>query len=70
MTRLLLFVALAAAPGEAPPTEPARRTVLSIPHERYTLPNGLEVVLHQDQRLPLVAVNLWYHVGAYHEVPA
>jgi zinc protease len=31
--------------------------------EKYTLPNGLEVILHRDARLPIVAVNLWYHVG-------
>src|SRR5262245_27744209 len=31
--------------------------------EKYTLPNGLEVVLRKDSRLPIVAVNVWYHVG-------
>lgn len=39
----------------------------TIPFEKYTLDNGLEVILHQDKALPLVAVNVWYHVGAYHE---
>jgi zinc protease len=33
-------------------------------HEKYTLPNGLEVILHQDASVPLVAVNVWYHVGS------
>lgn len=33
----------------------------------YTLPNGLEVILHEDHRLPIVAVNIWYHVGALQE---
>jgi len=42
---------------------------LQIPYEKYQLANGLEVMLHQDKRLPLVAVNVWYHVGAYHEKP-
>jgi zinc protease len=37
--------------------------------EKYTLPNGLEVILSQDRRLPLVAVNLWYHVGPAIEDP-
>ena len=32
--------------------------------EKYTLDNGLEVVLHQDKSVPLVAVNVWYHVGS------
>ena len=40
---------------------------LSIPHERYTLENGLTVILHRDVRLPLVAVSVWYDVGALHE---
>jgi zinc protease len=31
--------------------------------EKYTLPNGLEVLLRKDSRLPIVAVNVWYHVG-------
>ena len=36
-------------------------------YEKYRLPNGLEVILSEDHRLPLVAVNLWYHVGAANE---
>ncbi len=35
--------------------------------EKYTLPNGLDVILSEDHRLPLVAVNLWYHVGPANE---
>ncbi|MEY2742014.1 MAG: hypothetical protein RIS21_382, partial [Planctomycetota bacterium] len=37
---------------------------ISVPFEKYRLDNGLTVILHQDHRLPTVAVNLWYHVGA------
>ena len=40
---------------------------LKIPFEKYTLDNGLEVILHEDHRLPLVAVSVWYHVGGFHE---
>ena len=40
-----------------------------IPIERHTLPNGLRVVLSQDNRAPIVAVNLWYDVGSKHENP-
>ena len=36
---------------------------------RHTLDNGLRVVLHRDDRLPLVTVNLWYHVGSKNELP-
>jgi zinc protease len=37
--------------------------------ERHTLSNGLRVVLHRDPTIPLVAVNLWYHVGSKDERP-
>jgi zinc protease len=37
--------------------------------EKYTLANGLDVILSQDRRLPMVAVNLWYHVGPANEEP-
>jgi len=40
-----------------------------LPFERHTLPNGLRVILHQDHSLPLVAANLWYHVGSKNERP-
>ena len=39
-----------------------------IPFEKYKLDNGLEVILSQDRSLPVVAVNIWYHVGAGDEV--
>jgi zinc protease len=42
---------------------------LKIPFEKYKLPNGLEVILSEDHRLPLVTVNVWYHVGAVNEQP-
>jgi zinc protease len=35
--------------------------------ERFTLPNGLTVILHEDHRAPVVAVNVWYHVGSKDE---
>ncbi|WP_158941803.1 pitrilysin family protein [Granulicella sp. S190] len=36
-------------------------------YEKYTLPNGLVVLTHEDHRLPLVAIDLWYHVGPLNE---
>lgn len=42
---------------------------LAIRHEKYTLANGLEVILVQDRRLPLVAFNLWVHAGPRNEAP-
>ncbi len=38
-------------------------------YEKYRLGNGLEVILLEDHRLPLVAVNIWYHVGPANERP-
>ena len=40
---------------------------MRIPVESHTLPNGLRVVLSQDHATPIVAVNLWYHVGSANE---
>jgi zinc protease len=37
--------------------------------EKYQLPNGLTVILSEDHRLPQVAVDVWYHVGAANQVP-
>src|ERR1700722_16386486 len=50
-------------------SEPAAASlkVPNLKYEKYTLPNGLEVILREDHRLPLVAVDLWYHVGPVNE---
>ncbi len=42
---------------------------VKIDFEKYTLANGLTVILHKDDRLPIAAVNLWYHVGPANEAP-
>ncbi len=42
---------------------------LDIKFEKYTLPNGLQVILHEDHSVPIVAVNIWYHVGSAREKP-
>ncbi|MFN8064623.1 MAG: pitrilysin family protein [Vicinamibacterales bacterium] len=48
---------------------PPAADVPDITFEKYTLKNGLEVILSEDHRLPLVAVNVWYHVGPANEEP-
>jgi zinc protease len=50
-------------------TPPSATADPKIPIEKYTLPNGLDVILSEDRRLPMVAVNLWYHVGPANEEP-
>lgn len=42
---------------------------LHLPYTQFTLENGLTVVVHRDPALPIVAVNLWYHVGSANERP-
>jgi len=56
----------AAKPAAA---KPATLEVPQLKFEKYKLENGLEVILSEDHRLPMVAVNLWYHVGPANELP-
>ena len=60
---------LPAKPAESSTTAAAAITVPNIKYEKYTLPNGLDVILSEDHRLPLVATNIWYHVGPANELP-
>ena len=49
---------------------PAAARAEQIPHlayQRFTLPNGLTVVVHEDHKAPVVAVSIWYHVGSSYE---
>jgi predicted Zn-dependent peptidase len=64
-------LASAAAPAAAAAAAPAGDTASepALPFEKYVLPNGLEVVLHEDHRVPQVAVDVWYKVGSKDEEP-
>jgi zinc protease len=42
---------------------------VNIPFTRHALGNGLDVLLHEDHACPIVAVNIWYHVGSKTEQP-
>jgi zinc protease len=42
---------------------------VTLPFTKHTLDNGLDVLLHEDRTCPIVAVNLWYHVGSKNELP-
>src|SRR4051794_26271199 len=42
---------------------------MNIPYSRHTLDNGLDILVHEDHAVPIVAVNVWYHVGSKNEVP-
>jgi zinc protease len=53
------------ANAAAPPAEQK----IALPYAQFTLPNGLHVILHEDHTVPLVTVNVWYHVGSARERP-
>ena len=81
LAKLFALVALAVAPiaSAQPSTKPSAdpATVRKAPppatadpkiaFEKYALPNGLEVILIPDKSVPIVAVNIWYHVGSGNE---
>jgi len=45
----------------------AQTAKIEVPYTQFTLPNGLRVILHEDHRVPMVTVNVWYHVGSARE---
>src|SRR5688572_6374194 len=51
------------------PQSRASGDAIRIPFEKYTLPNGLTVILAPDRSTPTVTVDVWYHVGSKNEVP-
>lgn len=63
------LTAQAPASGDAAGAAQAPAAALSVPYTQFRLPNGLQVILHRDTRVPMVAVNTWYHVGSGREKP-
>ena len=64
-TSLLLATLTLAAPVALHAQQPK----LTVPYERFVLPNGLTVLLHEDHSTPMIAVDVWYHVGSARERP-
>jgi zinc protease len=60
---LLILVLALAASGRTQTKE------IDIPYERFVLDNGLTVIVHEDHKAPIVAINIWYHVGSKNEKP-
>src|SRR5207249_3996190 len=52
-----------------PPVPLSAQAALRVPYQTFTLPNGLQVIVHEDHSVPVVAVNTWYHVGSSDEKP-
>ncbi|OFW01791.1 MAG: hypothetical protein A3I61_05820 [Acidobacteria bacterium RIFCSPLOWO2_02_FULL_68_18] len=46
-----------------------READASLPFVKHTLANGLDVIVHEDHHVPIVALNVWYHVGSRNERP-
>ena len=67
----LLVAAVLAAPTPASAQEgapgPPDTQGLEITYEKFVLDNGLTVIVHEDRKAPIVAVNVWYHVGSKNE---
>jgi zinc protease len=49
------------------PTFAATGMEIDIPYEKFVLDNGLTLIVHEDRKAPIVAVNVWYHVGSKNE---
>jgi zinc protease len=62
-------VLIAQAPALAQTPAPVSKLVdaVNIPHEKFTLDNGLTVLVHEDRKAPIVAVSIWYSVGSKNE---
>ena len=64
---LTLFSAAIVSASANAQDEPRRPQIPDLKVETYTLPNGLEVILHEDHAVPIVSVNIWYKVGSKNE---
>lgn len=61
LAAVLFFVAVIPAP--------AQTQKIDIPFQKFVLDNGLTVIVHEDHKAPIVAFNVWYHVGSKNEKP-
>ncbi len=66
---LILAVLLGVAVSVWPQAASNNEVHIDIPHQKFTLPNGLTLIVHEDHKAPIVAVNVWYHVGSKNEKP-
>src|SRR6266852_6056547 len=74
MRRVAVFLAIALASpafAQAPPAGSQAASIaaskIEVKYSQFTLPNGLRVILHEDHSVPMVTVNMWYHVGSARE---
>src|SRR5258705_6755956 len=67
MKRAIFLLLLAFAAPALAQTHTAPPPKIELPYSQFTLPNGLRVILHEDHSVPMVSVNMWYHVGSARE---
>jgi zinc protease len=63
------FLALAFGLSSALAANSVLDVKIDIPYQRFVLTNGLTLLVHEDHKAPIVAVNIWYHVGSKNEKP-
>ena len=61
----LLFAVILTVCGAVP----ASAQEPEIAYQKFVLPNGLTLIVHEDHKAPIVAINMWYHVGSKNELP-
>ncbi len=64
---LVIAVALGVPISAQTPAPAAAPKPIELPYTHFTLPNGLNVILHEDHSVPIVSVNVWYDVGSARE---
>src|SRR5204863_1503115 len=69
MTRIATATAVVLGLLSACPLVRLSAQSLRVPYQTFTLPNGLQVIVHEDHSVPVVAVNTCYHVGSSDEKP-
>ncbi len=65
----LSLAGLGVSPAQAAPAALAALPSATIPYTKYILANGLTLIVHEDHKAPIVAVNIWYHTGSKNEPP-
>jgi predicted Zn-dependent peptidase len=70
LTPIILFIGLLISPftnSIAQTSSIVNPDLVDIPYEKFELENGLTLIVHEDKKAPIVAVNVWYHVGSKNE---
>src|SRR5216110_3996501 len=67
MRQYLFLIPLSLCLSLVAAQKPDLTSNLQLPHKKFVLKNGLTLIVHEDHKAPIVAVNVWYHVGSKNE---